>query len=92
MKRSHGKNVGRSRNLKSKGRLPVTRYLEEFHDGERVRIDINPSHAGGMPHLRFNHRMAQVIRKQGKASIVEFKDGNKKKELAISNIHLMKVK
>jgi large subunit ribosomal protein L21e len=90
MKRSHGKNVGRSRNLKSKGRLSVTRQLAEFKEGERVRIDINPSFDGGMPHLRFNHRQGQVIRRQGKAVIVAFYDGNKRKELAISNIHLAK--
>ena len=91
MKRSHGKNVGRSRKLRSKGRLSVARQLLEFKPGEHVRIDINPQFAQGMPHLRFNHRMAEVVGKQGNGTKVTFYDGKKKKQLFITNVHLAKI-
>ncbi len=90
MKRSHGRNVGRSRKLRSKGRLSMPRQLAEFHEGERVRIDINPSFGKGMPHLRFNHRAAEVVGKQGRSTKVAFLDGNKEKHLVVANVHLVK--
>ncbi|MBU1197807.1 50S ribosomal protein L21e [Candidatus Micrarchaeota archaeon] len=91
MKRSHGQYVGRSRKLKSKGRVSVTRQLAEFNAGETARISVNPSFPRGRVHLRFNHKIVRVMGKQGACSRIEFRDGNKRKELVIGNIHLERV-
>ncbi|MFH1106403.1 MAG: 50S ribosomal protein L21e [Candidatus Micrarchaeota archaeon] len=88
MKRSHGKYSGRGRNLTRKARVSPARRLASFAAGERVRIDVNPSFKHGMPHLRFNHKMAKVIRTQGNGILVKVYDGNKEKTLAVANVHL----
>jgi ribosomal protein L21E len=90
MKRSHGKYAGKSRNLKSKGRVAITSQLRTFTPGEKVRIDINPRFASGLPHLRFNKRAGQVIGMQGQGVVIKFNDINKEKILVISGAHLVK--
>ncbi len=92
MKKSHGGYSSRSRLLKAKSRLSAARHLQEFKEGERVRIDVNPSFLHGKPNtLRFNRRVARVVRKQGSAYVIELNDLGKKKQLVLSNIHLKKL-
>ena len=43
MKRSHGPQSKHSRNLRSKGRVPITHLLRVFEPGQVIRIDVNPS-------------------------------------------------
>ena len=92
MKRSHGPYSKHSRNLRSPGRVPITRLLREFSDGDRVRIAIHPSFLRGQPTtLRFNHKTGLVVRRQGRGYCVRIKDGGKVKMLVVSNAHLQKV-
>lgn len=93
MKRSHGPNSKRSRHLLSPGRIPITRLLVTFSEGERVRIAVNPTFLRGQPTtLRFNRKVGTVLGRQGRGYRVEVMDGNKTKMLVISNAHLEKVK
>ena len=94
MKRSHGKYSKQGRNLKSKGRRPITAQLKTLSEGDYVQIDVDPRFQKGMPHLRFNHRSGFIIAKRGNAYEVGFKDGGttgKSKILLIRNVHLRKV-
>lgn len=91
MRRSHGKYVGKGRNLKGKGRLPITIHLRTFTPGEKVRIDVNPRFPEGMPHLRFNHKAGKVLGLQGGAVHIEVMDINKRKTLYIDGAHLRKI-
>ncbi|HLC47477.1 MAG TPA: hypothetical protein VJI13_00225 [Candidatus Norongarragalinales archaeon] len=91
MKRSHGKYVGKSRNLKSKGRVSITSHLRQFNVGEKVRIDVNPRFPSGLPHLRFNHKTGVVKGMQGTGVVIGVKDINKTKTLVISGSHLVKI-
>jgi len=92
MKKSHGGYSSRSRRLKAKPRLSAAKQLQEFKEGERVRIDANPSFlCGRLNTLRFNGRIARVVRKQGSAYVVELSDLGKRKQLVLSNVHLKKI-
>ena len=91
MRRSKGKYSKQGRNLKSKGRVAITRQLEVFAPGEKVIIDVNPRFREGMPFLRFNHKNATILNRQGKCSVVRFKDMAKEKTAIIANIHLRRV-
>jgi large subunit ribosomal protein L21e len=91
MKRSHSKYSKQGRNLKSKGRRPITHQLKTLDVGDLVRIDVDPRFAAGMPHLRFNHRSGFIKAKRGKAYEVQFNDGNKAKLLLMTNVHLKKL-
>ena len=91
MKRSHGKHSKRSRRVRSKGRVAITKRLAEFQQGDRVRISINPRFAEGMPFLRFNNRNAEVIGKQGSSFVLKVSDLGKEKMLVVANVHLARM-
>ncbi|MBI4360448.1 50S ribosomal protein L21e [Candidatus Micrarchaeota archaeon] len=92
MKRSKGAHSKRSRNLRAKGRVAITQFLQEFKAGDRVRIDVNTNVLRGRPTtLRFNRKTGLVLGKQGKAYCVRIQDGGKPKEMFILNAHLVKV-
>lgn len=91
MRRSHGKYVGKSRNLKSKGRIAITNQLRVFKEGDRVRIDIDPHFGNGMPYLRFNKKTGVVKGMQGTGVVLEVYDMHKKKELVVGGPHLVRI-
>lgn len=92
MKRSKGAQSKRSRNLRSKGRVAITQFLQEFAEGDRVRIDVNTNVLRGRPTtLRFNRKTGVVLGKQGKAYRIRIQDGGKHKDVLIVNAHLVKV-
>ncbi|MDP2718196.1 MAG: 50S ribosomal protein L21e [Candidatus Micrarchaeota archaeon] len=92
MNRYKGAKSKRSRNLRSKGRVAITQFLQSFDDGQRVRIHIDTNNVRGRPTtLRFNRKHGVIQGKQGKAYRVQIKDGNKHKTIIVSNAHLVKV-
>ena len=96
MKKSRGKLGGSTRKLakshKDKGMQPVTKYLQEFEEGERVIIKIVSSEPKGMPHPRFQGRAGTVKGRQGKSYVVEITDGKARKDLVVTPVHLRKGK
>ena len=92
--------VKRSKGLRSKSRhilrkkprdrgtISITRALQQFENGERVNIVINPSIHKGMPHIRFHGKTGKIEGKQGNSYIVNITDGNKNKSLVIKPDHL----
>ncbi|HII39424.1 TPA: hypothetical protein HA318_05485 [Candidatus Micrarchaeota archaeon] len=91
MKRSHGYNAGRSRGLKLRGRVPITRQLADFATGETVRIRLDCRVPGGQISLRYNGRLCKIVGRQGRAYSVELTDIKKSKRFVVSARHLQKV-
>lgn len=92
MKRSHGPQSKHSRNLRSQGRVAITRFLQTFKEGDRVRINVNPAIRKGRPtNLRFNYLNGVVASKRGNGYVVKIKDCGKGKEIVVTNAHLVKV-
>jgi large subunit ribosomal protein L21e len=95
--------VKRSKGLRSKsrhilkkkprdrGKISITRALQEFKEGERVNIVIDPSIHKGMPHIRFHGQTGKILGKQGNSYMVSIYDGNKNKSLIIKPEHLRRV-
>ena len=81
----------RTRNLKvalrDKGKVSIRKALQEFNEGDKVSIDIDPSYQA-IPHPRFRGRTGTVIGQQGRAYLVEIKDGGKLKKIIVSPEHL----
>ena len=95
MKRSRGFR-SKSRNKLSKryrkGRTNlITRAMQEFKEGERVTIVIDPSFHDGMPHPRFHGRTGSIERMQGNAYVVKIKDGGKLKHIIALPAHLKRI-
>ena len=73
---------------RTKGMSPITHEFRNFEVGEKVNVVIDPAVHHGMPHMRFQGKTGVVAGKQGRAYVVELKDGNKPKTLVARPEHL----
>ncbi len=80
-----------TKEVRERGLPPVTRFLREFPVGARVSVRIEPSDPHGQPHPRYQGRTCTVLGRRGRAYLVEFRDGGKRKELIADPIHLVPV-
>ncbi len=92
MKRSKGQRQGTrqilSRSKSERGRLNIARVMHEYEVGDRVAVVLDGGQQKGMPHRRFNGRSGRISGKQGRAWVVEVKDGNMKKTVVARPEHL----
>ncbi len=95
MKKSKGTRRGTRKKLRkaprNRGMPPVTRFLQKFKVGEMVAVRIDPSVHEGVPDPKFHGRTGKVIGTQGKAYLVQIKDGKMMKTLIVSPVHLKRV-
>ncbi|NCN39140.1 MAG: 50S ribosomal protein L21e [Candidatus Aenigmarchaeota archaeon CG_4_10_14_0_8_um_filter_37_24] len=73
---------------RNKEKTSVNKILKEFEIGSKVVIKADSSIHQGRPYKRFYGRSGTIIDKKGRAYIVEIKDGNKRKEIIASSVHL----
>jgi len=59
-----------TKKVRERGKLPLSRLLIEYNEGEKVIIKIDPAIHKGMPHKRFQGQVATVKAKRGKAYVV----------------------
>jgi len=91
-KKAKGKRAKSRHKLKSKGRVTPNEVVEEIDDATNVTVNANGSYHSTIPFRRFVGKAGKVIGKQGDVYRVELKDGNKKKEIIVSSVHLKLVK
>ena len=77
-----------SNDARDAGTSPPQRAIQEFDEGERVHLDIDPSVRKGRFHPRFNGHTGVVTGKQGDAFTVEITDGGKDKTIIVTAAHL----
>jgi len=92
MPSSNGPKKATRNKLKNKprerGTSPPQRSVEQYEDGERVHLKIDPSVPGGQFHPRFNGQTGTVVGEQGRAFQVRINDGGKDKTLIATAAHL----
>ncbi|AAV45317.1 LSU ribosomal protein L21E [Haloarcula quadrata] len=92
MPSSNGPLEGTRGKLKNKprdrGTSPPQRAVEEFDDGEKVHLKIDPSVPNGRFHPRFDGQTGTVEGKQGDAYKVDIVDGGKEKTIIVTAAHL----
>lgn len=76
------------KNVRQKGKLSVTKYLQEFDIGDKVYLKAEPSIHKGMYNLRYHGKSATVVAKQGRCYIVQLKDNTKIKNFIVRPVHL----
>jgi len=69
-------------------RPAITKFLQEFNEGQGVVISLEPSSHKGMPFPRFKGKVGKVVGKRGNSYIVELFDGNKMKKVISRPEHL----
>jgi large subunit ribosomal protein L21e len=92
MPSSNGPLEGTRNKLKNKprerGTSPPQRSVEQFEEGEKVHLKIDPSVPGGRFHPRFTGHTGTVLGQQGRAYKVQIKDGGKTKTVITKPAHL----
>lgn len=95
--------VKRSKGIRSKSRhimrkkprdrgfSSITRALQQFEEGEKVSVVIDPGFHKGMPHHRFQGYTGTVEGQQGDAYLVGVDVGKKHKTLIVRPEHLRRV-
>ncbi len=80
-----------SRHKIFKGKLSITRYLQQFNSGDKVVLKLEPSIHKGWYYRRFHGKVAEVTGKRGRAYEVSLFDGGKHKTLVVLPIHMNKL-
>jgi large subunit ribosomal protein L21e len=92
MPSSNGPLTGTREKLSNKprerGTSPPQRAIQEYDEGQKVHLKIDPSVPEGRFHARFNGHTGEVVGKQGRAFRVQIKDGGKEKTLVVRPAHL----
>lgn len=79
------------KNIRTKGKLSLSKYFQELKPGEFVSIVRERSLPASFP-VRLQGSTGVVDGKRGKSYIVKIKTQNKEKKFLIEPIHLKKIK
>lgn len=77
-----------SNDPRERGASPPQRAIQEYDDGQKVHLTLDPSVSDGRFHPRFNGHTGTVVGTQGRAFKVEINDGGKDKTLIVGAAHL----
>jgi large subunit ribosomal protein L21e len=78
------------KNVKDKGKIRISSYLQEFQTEDRVILKAEPAVQNGMYFPRFHGKSGIITGKQGKCYKVKIKDIKKEKTVLVHPIHLKK--
>lgn len=79
------------KNIRSKGKISIVKFLKKFDDNDRVVLKAEPSYQKGMYFPRFHGKIGIVVGKQGDCYKVKIKDGKSDKVQLVHPIHLKKI-
>jgi len=77
-----------SNSVRDRGASPPSGAVQEFEEGAKVHVKIDPSVPEGRPHPKFQGRTGKVVGEQGRAFEVEVDDGDSTKTLFVRPQHL----
>lgn len=80
-----------SKHPRERGMRGLSSLLREYEVGQRVTIDIDPTHVETAPHRRYQGRVGTIIGRRGSAYIVEVFLGDKRKNIITRAEHLKPV-
>jgi len=77
-----------SNNPRERGTSPPQRAVQQYEEGQKVHLKIDPSVEKGRFHPRFDGLTGEIEGKQGEAYKVGITDGGKDKTLIVTPAHL----
>jgi len=78
------------KHYKTKGKISITRYLQELKAGDVVVLKLESGYQKGFYHPRFHGRRGVIIAKKGRCYEVQINDLGKKKNMMVHPVHLLK--
>jgi len=82
--------MGKKKTVRTRGKLQLSKYFQEFKHGDSVAVVREPSVTASFP-VRLQGRTGVVEYKRGRAYMVKVKDMEKEKQFLIKPIHLKKI-
>lgn len=79
-----------AKNVRSKGKISLTRFFQKFESGERVVLKADPAVQKGLYFPRFHGKLGIVKGKKGRCYEVAIKDFRKEKTVIVHPVHLKK--
>lgn len=73
---------------RERGKIGLSKLLQDYHPGDRVCIRIDSGVHKGMPHRRFQGKIGTIAEKRGRAYVVEILMGNAKRIVIARPEHL----
>ena len=80
------------KHYKQKGKMSLTKFFQEFNEGDTVVLKAEPSVQRGMYFKRFHGKNGLVMGKQGNCYKVLIKDFKMDKMIIVHPIHLKALK
>ena len=80
-----------SKNIRQRGKLSLTRFFQNFKEGEKVCLKAEPSVQKGSYFPRFHGKTGIIKGKTGRCYNVLIKDFKKQKTLIVHPVHLRKI-
>ncbi len=77
--------------VRAKGMSPITRMLENFEEGDKACIVIDPSVHKGQPHPKYHGITGVIQGTRGSSYVIKVKTGNMYKTVVISPAHLRRI-
>jgi large subunit ribosomal protein L21e len=81
-----------TKKVREKGRIPLSRLLTSYEEGEKVVITIDSGIHKAMPHKRFQGKVATIVGQRGKAYILEIPQRKTVKTIITTAHHIRKHK
>ena len=81
-----------TKRVREKGRIPLSRLLTSYEEGEKVIINIDPGIHKAIPHKRFQGKVATIVGTRGKAYILEIPQRKTVKTIITTAHHIRKHK
>jgi large subunit ribosomal protein L21e len=79
-----------TKRVREKGKLGLSRLLADYRVGDKVVINIDPAIHKGMPHKRFQGKVATVVEKRGKAYVLDIPQRKTSKLVIAGPEHIQK--
>ena len=80
------------KNIRKKGKVSLTKYLQTFKIGDRVALKAEPAVQKALYFQRFHGKVGKIKGKRGNCYEVIIKEGSKEKIIITHPIHLKKIK
>ncbi|MFB6302145.1 MAG: 50S ribosomal protein L21e [Haloferacaceae archaeon] len=77
-----------SNDPRERGTSPPQRAIQDYEEGQKVHLALDPSVPDGRFHPRFNGHTGTVVGEQGSAYKVEIIDGETPKTIIVTAAHL----
>jgi len=79
-----------TKKVREKGRLPLSRLLTKYEEGEKIVINIDPAIQKAMPHKRYQGKVATIVGQRGRAYIMEIPQRKTVKTIITTPEHMRK--